>query len=78
MEGSQTIRPEEAAVITGIPAGRIRNLLRRDYIKKTNDLPIGRAYPASSGKSFRYKIYKPMVAKCIGLDKWPEEGGTGQ
>ena len=76
MGENQVITPEEAAEIVGIPAGRIRNLMRRDYIKKTNDLPIGRAYPSSSGKSFRYKIYKPMIAKFIGLEKWPEKGGN--
>lgn len=72
----QWMRPEEAAPIIGIQASRIRNLMRSDYINKTTRLPIGRAYPPEKGgKHWSYRIYKPLLAKHIGLASWPEEWG---
>lgn len=58
---------KEAAQIIGIPPGRIRGLMKRDYLKKTNTLPIGRVVPSGgSGKRLSYRIYRPMVMKYIG------------
>lgn len=70
----ERISVEEASAVLGIPPTRIRNRLRRDYIKKTNDFPVGYAHRAETGKSFRYELYKSMIMKYIGLDKWPGEG----
>lgn len=67
------ITPEQAAQVLGINPVRIRNRMRRDYLKKTNDLPIGKAYPSVTGKSFRYDIYKPLVMKYMGLTEWLKE-----
>ncbi len=67
------LTPEQAAPVLGINPVRIRNRMRRDYIKKTNDLPTGKAYPSMTGKSFRYDIYKPLVMKYMGLSEWPKE-----
>lgn len=64
---SACISIEEAARIIGIRPQRIRNLMKRDYKKKTNVLPIGRAVPSgSSGKRLSYRIYRPMVMRYIG------------
>lgn len=73
MGTSERITPEQASPVLGISPTRIRNRMRRDYIKKTQELPIGRAYPSMTGKGFRYDIYKPLVLKYIGLENWPEE-----
>ena len=70
----ERISVEEASVVLGIPPTRIRNRLRRDYIKKTNDFPVGHAHRAETGKSFRYELYRSMIMKYLGLDKWPGEG----
>ena len=68
------MRPEQAEEIIGMKASRIRNLMRADYLSKTTRLPIGRAYPTEKGgKHWSYRIYKPLLAKHIGLDHWPEE-----
>lgn len=70
----ERISVEEASAVLGIPSTRIRNRLRRDYIKKTNDFPVGHAHRAETGKSFRYELYKSMIMKYMNLDKWPGEG----
>lgn len=75
---SQRVSVEEASEILGIAPTRIRNRLRRDYIKKTNDFPVGHAHRAETGKSFRYDLYKPMIMKYMGLDKWPGEEKEGE
>ena len=56
----QWMRPEQAEEIIGMKASRIRNLMRADYLEK-------------GGKHWSYRIYKPLLAKHIGLDHWPEE-----
>ena len=74
----ERVSVEEASAVLGVPPTRIRNRLRRDYIKKTNDFPVGHAHRAETGKSFRYELYKSMIMKYIGLDKWPGEGVEGK
>lgn len=72
----QWMKPEQAVPFVGMDAVRIRNLMRADYLNNTTRLPIGRAYPPKKGgKNWIYRIYKPMLAKHIGLDRWPEEWG---
>lgn len=75
---SQRVTPEEAAKVLGVSPTRIRNRLKRDYLKKTNDFPVGHAHRAETGKSFRYELYRSMIMKYMGLDKWPEEGKEGE
>lgn len=74
----ERVSVEEASTVLGIPPTRIRNRLRRDYIKKTNDFPVGHAHRAETGKTFRYELYKSMIMKYIGLDKWPEGEKEGE
>lgn len=74
----ERVTVEEASAVLGIPPTRIRNRLRRDYIKKTHDFPVGHAHRAETGKSFRYELYKTMIMKYMGLDKWPEEKKEGE
>lgn len=74
----ERVTVEEASAVLGIPPTRIRNRLRRDYIKKTNDFPVGHAHRAETGKTFRYELYKSMIMKYIGLDKWPEGEKEGE
>lgn len=74
----ERVSVEEASAVLGIPPTRIRNRLRRDYIKKTNDFPVGHAHRAETGKTFRYELYKSMIMKYIGLDKWPEGEKEGE
>ncbi len=69
---SQRVSAEEAAPVLGITPTRIRNRLKRDYLKGTKDFPVGYAHRASSGKSFRYDLYKPMIMKYMNLEEWPE------
>ena len=70
----ERISVEEASAVLGIPPTRIRNRLKRDYIKKTNDFPVGHAHRSETGKTFQYDLYKPMIMKYMGLEKWPGEG----
>ena len=74
----ERVSVEEASEILGIPPTRIRNRLRRDYIKKTNDFPVGHAHRAETGKSFRYELYRSMIMKYMSLDKWPGEEKEGE
>ena len=74
----ERVSVEEASEVLGITPTRIRNRLRRDYIKKTNDFPVGHAHRAETGKTFRYELYKSMIMKYIGLDKWPEGEKEGE
>lgn len=74
----ERISVEEASAVLGIPPTRIRNRLRRDYIKKTNDFPVGHAHRAETGKSFRYELYRSMIMKYMSLDKWPGEEKEGE
>lgn len=74
----ERVSVEEASAVLGVPPTRIRNRLKRDYIKKTNDFPVGHANRSETGKSFRYDLYKPMIMKYMGLEKWPEEGVEGK
>lgn len=70
----QWMTVEEAAPLVGRKAGQIRNLMKADYINKTNKLPIGRVVPPEKGgTNCSYRVYKPLLAKYIGLDRWPEE-----
>lgn len=74
----ERVSVEEASAVLGIPPTRIRNRLRRDYIKKTNDFPVGHAHRAETGKSFRYELYRSMIMKYMSLDKWPGEEKEGE
>lgn len=74
----ERVTVEEASAVLGIPPTRIRNRLRRDYIKKTNDFPVGHAHRAETGKSFRYELYRSMIMKYMSLDKWPGEEKEGE
>ena len=72
----ERVTVEEASTVLGIPSTRIRNRLKRDYIKKTNDFPVGHAHRSETGKTFQYDLYRSMIMKYMSLDKWPE--GDGQ
>lgn len=74
----ERVTVEEASAVLGIPPTRIRNRLRRDYIKKTHDFPVGYAHRAETGKSFRYELYRSMIMKYMRLDKWPEGDGQNE
>lgn len=74
----ERISVDEVSAVLGIPPTRIRNRLRRDYIKKTHDFPVGHAHRAETGKSFRYELYRSMIMKYMGLDKWPEGEKEGE
>ena len=74
----ERVSVEEASAVLGVPPTRIRNRLRRDYIKKTNDFPVGHAHRAETGKSFRYELYRSMIMKYMSLDKWPGEEKEGE
>ena len=72
----QWLTVEEAVPIIGRSKNQIRNLMKADYINKTNKLPIGRVVPpGKGGKNCSYRIYKPLLAKYLGLDHCPEEWG---
>ena len=74
----ERVSVEEASAVLGIPPTRIRNRLRRDYIKKTHDFPVGHAHRAETGKSFRYELYRSMIMKYMELDEWPEGEKEGE
>lgn len=74
----ERVTVEEASAVLGVPPTRIRNRLRRDYIKKTNDFPVGHAHRSETGKSFRYELYRSMIMKYMSLDKWPGEEKEGE
>ena len=69
---NQRVTPEEAEKILKISPTRIRNLLKLDYLNKTNRFPVGFAYKSATGNSYQFDLYKPLIMKRAGLDKWPE------
>lgn len=54
------LTPEQAAPILGMHPDCIRAAMRK------GTLPIGHARKASTGKGYRYDIYKALVLKYVG------------
>lgn len=75
---NQRVTPEEAEKILKISPTRIRNLLKLDYLNKTHKFPVGFAHKSGPGNGYQYDLYKPLIMKRAGLDKWPGEEKEGE
>lgn len=60
MTENTRLTPEQAAPLLGIHPDGIRDAMQK------GTLPIGHVRKASTGKGYRYDIYKALVLKYIG------------